>query len=208
MSKQKKSSMPIGGTIVLVIFIALVLIVIMAFLEVGPFPLLKTELRRWAQDLQVQAQQLMSNNQASPSSTAAAVDVSPVPIATIAQSQTISNWEYSLNGVQWNSNTVTLDMSIRNTSSQTLPFGFSYQVSDESFTTVYKLCAQNSNKQVFWDISQNGNGTGFYNRSFSPGETKTGQMKFTISHGSEKVYLCLSVGGNVANKLFYLGNVP
>jgi hypothetical protein len=206
MSSQKKSSPPIGGTIVLIIFIALVLVVIMAFLEVEPFPSIKTDLRKWAQSIQVQAQQLLSTNQTILPATA--IEGFSSQDITTAQSQTISNWEYTLNSSHWDGHTATVNISIRNLGGQTVPFGFSYQVSDESFASAYKLCAQDSSKQIYWDSSIDTQGTGFYNRYFAPSETKTGLLKFTVNPGSEKIYLCLSIGGNAANKLFYLGSPP
>jgi hypothetical protein len=43
----------------------------------------------------------------------------------------------------------------------------------DSFITGFSLCARDSNKQICWHVSQ----------------------------GSEKVYICLAVGGNAANTL-------
>jgi len=204
MNNAKKSSPPIGGTIVLIIFITLVLCIVLAFLDIEPFPLIKTEARKWAQSLEGQAQQALSSNKTLPSSNAV-TGFSGQDI-TAAQSQTISNWEYTLNSALWDGKTVTVNMSIRNLGGQMVPFGFSYQVTDESFASAYKLCAQDGFKQVYWDSSIDTQGTGFYNKFFSPGETKTGLLKFTVGPGSEKIYLCLSIGGNPANKLFYLGS--
>jgi len=204
MSTPKKSLPPIGGTIILVIFLTMVLLVVLAFFDAGPLTSLKTGVREWAQNMQEQVRQAVGESQSVPAVTSP--QGASVPGNIASQTQTIGNWEYTLKSIQWNENTIVLNISIRNTGGQDLPFGFSYQVSDESFNTVYKLCAQNSSKQVFWDTSLNGDGTGFYNRHFSAGETKTGTLMFKVAPDSEKIYLCLSIGGNVANKLFYLGS--
>lgn len=203
MNKSKKPSAPIGGTIVLIIFIALVLIVVTTFLDIGPFPSLKNNMRQFAEDIQVKVQQFTVGG---PSALANITSpASSVSQTSSGQVQTISNWEYTLKNYQWNGNIATVYISIRNLGGTTLPFGFSYEVSDEKFTGIYKLCVQNSSKQVFWDSSLNESGTGFYNQYFSAGEIKAGTLQFKVSPGSEKVYLCLSNGGNVADKLFYLG---
>ena len=203
MSKPKKPSAPIGGTIILVIFIVLVLIVILTFLDTGPFPALKTDMRQFAQDVQGKVEQLISGGPSALSTITA--PASSVPETAAGQVQTVSNWEYTLKNYQWNGNTVVVYISIRNLGGTTLPFGFSYEISDEKFTGIYRLCVQNSSKQVFWDSSQGDGSTGFYNQYFTAGEVKAGTLQFKVTPGSEKVYLCLSNGGNVANKLFYLG---
>lgn len=204
MSKPKKPSAPIGGTIILVIFIVMVLIVVLAFVDIEPFSSLTNGLRQWVQSAPEQVQKLVAGSQTT--LTTAASNTAPAQEVFTVQTQTISNWEYTLKSMKWSGNTATLDMSIRNIGGQSVPFGFSYPVSDESFTKVYKLCAQNSGKQIFWDSSIDSTGTGFYSKYFSPGETMSGTLRFKITPYSEKIYLCLSNGGNVANKLFYLGN--
>jgi hypothetical protein len=204
MAANKKPPAPIRSTIVLIIFVAFVFVIAMVFLEIQPVPLIKTAVRRWAQNIQIQAQQLFQTEKVLPIS--AGQDVTS-KVAVEVKTQTLNNWEYTLTKINWrDKNKLEIQMNIRNIGNQTLPFGFSYPVSDESFTTVYKLCVQNSSKQVYWDISQGSAGAGFYNRYFSPGEVKTGTLNFNIDSDSQKLYLCLSVGGNVANRLFYLGN--
>lgn len=206
MNNPKKTSPPIGGTIVLILFIACILIVVTAFLNIGPFPELKAMFRQWGQDLQSRTQQMLSSTDTNSPLYTAPTQETAIQDGVITRTQTVGNWEYILNTTSWNKNVVTVNLSIRNDGNETVPFGFSYQVSDVTFASIYKLCAQNSNKQVFWDTSLNESGEGFYNRYFSPGETRKGELIFNIAQGSEKIYLCLSVGGNVANKLFYLGN--
>ncbi len=204
MSTTKKRSANIKGTIIFILFFIIVLLIIMSFLEIQPFPLVKTELRRWAQNIQTRAEQLFQKEKISASSNTHDVNLND---AIELKTQILNNWEYTLTKISWkDKNKLEIQLNIRNTANQTLPFGFSYPISDESFTAVYKLCVQNSNKQVYWDISRGNTGTGFYNLYFSPGEMKTGTLSFNIDSDSQKLYLCLSVGGNVANKLFYLGN--
>ncbi len=203
MSSSKKPAAPIGGTVVLIIFMAMALIMVTTFLDVGPFPSVKNNMRQMAQNIQVTFEQLIAG-EPSAFSTVSASDPS-IPQTSAGQIRTISNWEYTLKNYQWNGNTAVVYISIRNLGSATLPFGFSYEVSDEKFTGIYKLCAQNSSKQVFWDSSLNESGTGFYSQYFTSGEINAGTVQFKVSPGSEKVYLCLANGSNVANKLFYLG---
>lgn len=204
MSNQQKHSTPLGGVILLTISILCVLVIILAFIDIEPLQMIKQEIRQQAQAIPPRVQQLFFSQHEEA--------IAPFPSAatppdnTEAQTQTINNWQYTLNKIEWSGSTLTVDISIRNTDTQTVPFGFSYQVSDESFTTVYKLYAQDSGKQIFRDISNDTTGKGFYNRYFSPGEMMTGQLKFKVNEYSEKLYLCLAVGGNAANKLFYLGN--
>lgn len=147
MSNPKKPAAPIGRTVVLIIFMAMVLIMVTTFFNVGPFPSAKNNMRQMAQDTQVTFEQLIAG-EPSVFSTASAPD-SSTPQTSAGQVRTISNWEYTLKNYQWNGNTMVVYISIRNLGSATLPFGFSYEVSDEKFTGIYKLCAQNSSKQVF-----------------------------------------------------------
>lgn len=203
MSRPDKPSAPLGGTIVLIIFIVLVLLVVTAFLDKGPFPSLKSDLRQLAQDIQNNMQQLTAGGTSALSNITTRDE--DTPGISHEQVRTISNWEYTLKNYQWNGNTVVVYISIRNLGGTTLPFGFSYEISDEKFTGIYRLCVQNSSKQVFWDSSLNESGTGFYNQYFTAGEIKAGTAQFRVSPGSEKVYLCLANGSNVADKLFYLG---
>lgn len=203
MNKTKNTSVSIGGAIVLIIFIAMVLIITLTFLDSGPFPALKSNMRKWAQDAGDMIQQPFSGNQSTVATgTLPAIETSATPVI---EKQTVSNWEYTLKQYQWSRDTVSIHLNIRNLGGTTLPFGFSYVISDEKFTTIYRLCLQDSSKQVFWDLSMNGNGEGFYNQYFTAGEIKAGTLQFKVSPNSEKVYLCLANGDNVATKLFYLG---
>jgi len=193
------------STLVLIIFVLLVGVFILAFLGVEPFYGIKTWVKEWTENLQMKAQEVIPVT----GQTVPAVQTPPESIAkNIGTQQTVGGWTYTLNGITWEQgNVVKLNVTVRNDGKERYPFGFSYQVDDKSFVNIYKLCAVDSNRHVFWDtINASDNGTGFYNRYFSPGEAETGSLKYIVNAESEKVYLCISVGGNPGTKLFYLGN--
>jgi hypothetical protein len=179
-----------------------VILLSLAFIDVEPFYSFRSSLRKWIQNFPVVIKQAFTPI-ASPLSTTASSPTSPT---TDTSTQAIGNWSYTLNSIDWSSNTVTVGIAIQNTGDSTYPFGFGYQVRDPSFNSIYKLCAVDSNHLVFWDKSVDTSGKGFYSHSFGPGEKQTGTLKFTVDPESQRVYLTISNGGNPANKLFYLGN--
>jgi len=202
LSRNPQPTQPRAGTIVGIIIVLVVILLTLAILDIEPFSSFRTSMRKWAQNLPTTIQQAFTP-MTSPLLPAASTST-PGPADTATQM--IGNWSYTLNSVNWSGNAVTVGVTIQNTGDKTYPFGFGYQVSDQSFTSIYKLCAVDSNHLVFWDTSVDASGIGFYNRSFGSGEKQTGTLKFTVNSESQKLYLCISNGGNPANKLFYLGS--
>ncbi len=202
MSRNSQSDQSNTGAVISVIFALVVILLTLSFLEVEPFYSFRASVRKWIQSFPAGVQQTFTPA----ASTALPTATTSTPGPADAATQTIGNWSYTLNSVDWSGSTVTVGITIQNTGASNYPFGFGYEVSDQSFNSIYKLCAVDSNHLVFWDKSMNASGIGFYNRSFGPGEKQTGTLKFTVASESQKVYLCISNGGNPANKLFYLGN--
>ena len=199
MSKNPEPPPSRAGSVVVIIVILVVILLTLSIIDVEPFSSFRTSIRKSVQNFPAMIQQAFIPM---------ALPVSPTVTtgSAVVDTQTIGNWSYTLNSVNWSDNTVTVGITIQNTGDKTYPFGFGYQVSDQSFTSIYKLCAVDSNHLVFWDTSVDASGIGFYNRSFGPAEKQTGTLKFTVDSDSQKVYLCISNGGNPANKLFYLGS--
>jgi hypothetical protein len=120
-------------------------------------------------------------------------------------SKTVGSWSFNLEKVVWNGHSVYLFIAIKNTSDRCLNFA----EEDDSWQWKpimgNRLCVVDSNNQVITEADKRIYESGFYNRTFQPGDEFSGTIKFTVESASRNVYLYLYRGSIPVDQLFYLG---
>jgi len=120
-------------------------------------------------------------------------------------SKTVGSWSFNLKKVSWAGHTVYLFITIKNTGNRCLSFG----EEDDSWywnpIRGNRLCVVDGNCRVFTEADKKIYESGFYNRTFQPGDEFSGTIKFTVESASRNVYLYLYRDNTPADQLFFLG---
>lgn len=120
-------------------------------------------------------------------------------------SKIVGSWSFNLKKVEWNGRSVYLFIGIKNTSNRCLSFG----EEDDSWHwnpfTGNRLCVVDSTGKVITEADKKIYESGFYNRTFQPGDEFSGTIKFTIESASRNVCLYLYRDNSPVDKLFFLG---
>ena len=119
--------------------------------------------------------------------------------------KTVGSWSFNLKKVKWIGNSVYLFIAIKNTGNRCLSFA----EEDDSWhwdpIMQNRLCVVDSHNRVITEADKRIYESGFYNRTYQPGDEFSGTIKFTVESATRNVYLYLYRDNIAADRLFFLG---
>jgi len=120
-------------------------------------------------------------------------------------SKTVGSWSFNLKKVYWTGRSVYLFIGIKNTGNRCLSFGEEDDSWHWNLIKRNRLCVVDGNCKVITEADKKIYESGFYNRTFQPGEEYSGTIKFTVESASRNIYLYLYHDNIPVDQLFFLG---